>query len=231
MSPRTQGVTYEEKHVEVLKAAAALFAHRDFHKTSVRDLARATRRSLSGLYYYFASKEELLYQIQHHCYATLLESVETALAGLSTPHEKLLTFISHHVGYFRRHMDEMKVLAHEDLTLGGEYGQKILELKRRYSQVLVDIIRAYAAREGRERELPSPEMGAFILFGMMNWLYTWPKRLRSRPPEEVAEAIAQIFLCGYPGCTASDQATLRDQIQCSGQRFWKTAGSGHEGGT
>jgi AcrR family transcriptional regulator len=114
---------YEAKHLEVLSAATALFASRGFHKTSVRELARATDRSLAGLYYYFSGKDELLFQIQHHCYGTLLDSVRIALKEASSPEEELVTFISHHLGYFRRNMDEMKVLAHEDLTLTGSYGR------------------------------------------------------------------------------------------------------------
>jgi AcrR family transcriptional regulator len=62
--------------VELLQAAAALFAEQGFHNASVRDLARVTGRSLSGLYYYFTTKEELLFQIQHHCYGTLLATVQ-----------------------------------------------------------------------------------------------------------------------------------------------------------
>ena len=51
---------YEARHIELLKAAAALFAQRGFHRTSIRDLARSTGRSLAGLYYYFSGTEELL---------------------------------------------------------------------------------------------------------------------------------------------------------------------------
>jgi AcrR family transcriptional regulator len=217
------GAAYEEKHLELLRAAASAIARHGYHNTSMRDLARAAGRSLSGLYYYFSGKEELLFQIQHHCYSTLLDIAREALAGVESPREKLLVFISHHIGFFRRNMDEMKVLAHEDLTLTGEYGARILEIKREYSQILIDIMAEYEAEVSPASSSghPSAEMAAFILFGAMNWLYTWPRRLRKLPAEELAAAVAQVFLCGYPECPAPALAGMRDSIFCSPQRFWK----------
>jgi len=211
---------YEAKHLELLGAATALFAEKGFHNTSIRELASATDRSVAGLYYYFSGKEELLFQIQHHCYGTLLASVTTALKDIKRPEEKLITFISHHIGYFRRNMDEMQVLAHEDLTLGGVHGRRLLDLKRRYSQVLMDIVSKMSGTPAGQGAVPPADMATFILFGMMNWLYTWPRKLRRLPPEKLAEAIARIFLCGYPGDQGTTLADMRERIVCSASRFW-----------
>ena len=223
------GPAYEAKHLEVLKAAASLFARHGYHDASLRELSRKTGRSLSGLYHYFTGKEELLYQIQHHCYTGLLSNVRQVLDDAGTPHEKVVYFISHHIAYFRRQMDEMKVLAHEDLTLTGEYGKRILELKREYSQILIDIVADYATSVVPRPRRPPAEVAAFVLFGMMNWLYTWPKSLRSLPPELLAEHIAQIFLCGFPGCPGTALATVRDSLLCTPQRaFWKRRSSSRD---
>ena len=218
-------LAYEDKHIELLRAAAGLFAKRGFHDSSIRDLARITGRSLSGLYYYFSGKEELLFQIQHHCYSTLLATVQKVLTGEQSPREQLLTFISHHLAYFRHSMDEMKVLAHEDVTLSGEYGRRILELKRGYSQILIDIVTAYEEELPDRLGHPTPEVAAFLLFGAMNWLYTWPRRLRNLPAEELAEAVAQVFLCGYPGCSASAIPGIRESLVCPPRDFWRKAAS------
>jgi AcrR family transcriptional regulator len=216
---------YEDKHLELLRAAAAIIARDGYHNTSMRDLAGAAGRSLSGLYYYFSGKEELLFQIQHHCYSTLLDIARKALIGVPSPREKLLVFISHHIGFFQANMDEMKVLAHEDLTLTGEFGARILDIKREYSQILIDIVSEYETEVAPTPDHPSPEMAAFILFGAMNWLYTWPRRLRQLPAEELAGAVAQVFLCGYPGCPATALVGMRDSISCSPQRFWESSRS------
>lgn len=214
-------MAYEQKHLDLLKAAAELFAKQGYHNTSIRDLSRATGRSLSGLYYYFSGKEELLFQIQHHCYSTLLVSARNAISQSRTPREKLLSFISHHITYFRHNMNEMKVLAHEDVTLTGDLAKKVLEVKREYSGVLVDILTEMESDIPESAGRPSPDVAAFVLFGAMNWLYTWPRRLRRLPADELAGAVAQIFLCGFPGCPASSLAGIEEGLLCSPRQFWK----------
>ena len=69
---------YDEKLQQILKTSAKIFAEKGFHKTSVRDISRATRMSLAGLYYYFTTKEELLYLIQERCFLTLPQRWEQA---------------------------------------------------------------------------------------------------------------------------------------------------------
>ena len=59
---------YDENLQKILKCSAKIFAEKGFHHTSVRDISRATKMSLSGLYYYFTTKEELLYLIQERCF-------------------------------------------------------------------------------------------------------------------------------------------------------------------
>jgi AcrR family transcriptional regulator len=213
-------VTVNEKHLDLLRAAARLFAERGYHDASIRDLAEITGRSLAGLYYYFSGKEDLLYQIQHHCYSTLLATVEEALSTVKSPRERLIVFVSRHVGFFRHNMDEMKVLAHEDVTLTGEFAAGILALKREYSRILIDILTDYD-RENPSPNRPSPEIAAFLLFGAMNWLYTWPHRVRELPAERLAESVLQIFFCGYQTCPAGALTGIRENLACTPEPIWR----------
>ena len=49
----------------------------------MRDLSRVTGMSLAGLYYYFESKEELLYLIQKHYFTVVVERLRERLGGLA----------------------------------------------------------------------------------------------------------------------------------------------------
>jgi hypothetical protein len=55
---------YDQKLARILRIAAGEIAQRGFHNTGIRDISRATGVSIAGLYYYFSSKEELLFLIQ-----------------------------------------------------------------------------------------------------------------------------------------------------------------------
>src|SRR5262249_16663369 len=76
---------YDQKLVHVLKTSAAVFAEKGYHSTSMRDISRATKMSLSGLYYYFKSKEELLFLIQDYCFSTVIGDCRRLLEGVEDP--------------------------------------------------------------------------------------------------------------------------------------------------
>ncbi len=163
---------YDEKLQRILKISAKIFAEKGFHRTSVRDISRATKMSLAGLYYYFTTKEELLYLIQERCFVTLLQGWE----------------------FFCHNMHEMKVMAHEDESLTGEFQVKILVLKRRYVKVIMDLIRELQDREGRKGI--DLRVATFSLFGMMNWIYTWYQPRRDLPLPQLMEQMLRIYFFG-----------------------------------
>jgi AcrR family transcriptional regulator len=196
MSTRSELATrhYDEKLHQILKTSATIFAEKGFHRTSVRDIARATKMSLAGLYYYFTTKEELLYLIQERCFVTLLDRWEEAAKPELDARTRIRVFAENHLSFFWHNMHEMKVMAHEDESLTGEFNDKILVLKRRYVKVLMDLIAELQDREGG----PSIDLrvATFSLFGMMNWIYTWyqPKRDLSLP--QLMEQILRVYFLG-----------------------------------
>jgi len=55
----------------------------------MRDLSRASGMSLAGLYYYFESKERLLYLIQKLTFTMIVERLKTRLEGVSNAEERI----------------------------------------------------------------------------------------------------------------------------------------------
>ncbi len=185
--------SYDEKLQRILKASSAIFADKSYHQASVRDISAATGISLSGLYYYFRSKEELLFLIQSHCFETILERIRHDLAGVQDPEERLRILIRNHLTFFANNMAEMKVLSHEGHTLAGEYGQRVLEQKREYSEVVQSILTSLAP-EGASVD---PRVATFSLFGMMNWIYTWYRPDGDVGVEQLVHDMSHLFMRGY----------------------------------
>ncbi|HWP59882.1 MAG TPA: TetR/AcrR family transcriptional regulator [Candidatus Acidoferrales bacterium] len=184
---------HDEKLRRILKAAAKIFAEKGFHSTSIRDIARATKMSLAGLYYYFRTKEELLYLIQEQCLLTLLQRWEETANRETDPRTRIRLFAENHLGFFLHNMNEMKVMAHEDESLTGEFEEKMRVLKRRYVNVLMDLIAAVQKEDGAGIDL---RVATFALFGMMNWIYTWYRPKRDLPLPELLEQMLRIYLFG-----------------------------------
>jgi AcrR family transcriptional regulator len=196
MSNRPEPATrhYDERLQHILKTAARIFAEKGFHRTSVRDIARATEMSLAGLYYYFTTKEELLYLIQERCFVTLLDRWDEAADPAPDARARIRVFAENHLSFFWHNMHEMKVMAREDEALSGEFNEKILVLKRRYVKVLMDLIAELQEREGGQSI--DLRVATFSLFGMMNWIYTWyqPKRDLSLP--RLMEQMLRVYFLG-----------------------------------
>ena len=185
---------YDEKLQKILKASAKIFAEKGFHRTSVRDIARVTRMSLAGLYYYFTTKEELLYLIQERCFVTLLQRWEQAANSEMDARARIRVFAENHLSFFWHNMHEMKVMAREDESLTGEFAEKILVLKRRYVKVLLDLIGALADKvNGKGIDL---RVATFALFGMMNWIYTWYQPKRDMPFPQLIDQMLRIYFFG-----------------------------------
>ncbi|MFW6010741.1 MAG: TetR/AcrR family transcriptional regulator, partial [Gemmatimonadota bacterium] len=132
--------SYDEKLLAILQGAAAVFADKGYHQASIRDISAATGVSLSGLYYYFSSKEELLFLIQDHCFSTLLEQLQDDLAREDDPELRLRLLVRNHLRFFVDNMKEMKVLSHESDVLTARYRDRILQHKRDYVRTVQELL-------------------------------------------------------------------------------------------
>ena len=66
---------FDRRMAMVLEHASRIFCEKGYEGASMRDLSRESGMSLAGLYYYFESKERLLYLIQKHTFSTILSSL------------------------------------------------------------------------------------------------------------------------------------------------------------
>lgn len=209
---------YDEKLESILRTAARIFAEKGYHQASIRDIARATGVSLSGLYYYFDSKEELLFLIQDHAFGTLLANLERNLAGVDDPHRRLRILMENHLRYFIDAKAEMKVLSHESESLGGDYRRRVNEKKRRLSDTAMEILRELRPDGGVDLRVAT-----FSLFGMMNWLYNWHRPGLDAPVETLVEDMYRIFLNGYLPDGAQVPADAAEGAAGAPQPIWRSA--------
>ena len=76
---------FDRRLAEILDYATEIFADKGYEGASMRDLSRLSGISLAGLYYYFESKEKLLYFIQHHTFTTIIERLRERLGYQQRP--------------------------------------------------------------------------------------------------------------------------------------------------
>lgn len=179
---------------KILKVSASIFARKGYHNASIRDISRKTGISLSGLYYYFKTKEELLFLIAQNSFDSVLASAQSGLSRLTDPEEKLRFLVRNHLDYFVRNLNETKVLAHESDSLSGDNFALIQKKKRSYLDLLESLLKEL--NPGR-RSRVDHRLAALALFGMMNWIYTWYHSKKDSDVDTLSETMSSIFIEGF----------------------------------
>jgi TetR/AcrR family transcriptional regulator, cholesterol catabolism regulator len=184
---------FDRRQAEILEHATEVFYEKGYEGASMRDLSRATGMSLAGLYYYFESKERLLYLIQRDTFSTIIARLKARLEEVSDPEERIRVLIRNHLEYFLANQKAMKVLSHEDDALKNGFGQEIAVIKREYYRICIDLLDKFKAAKGLEF---NSRIAVLSLFGMMNWIYTWHNPRVDAHAAELAGQMGHIFLRG-----------------------------------
>src|SRR5579863_4197213 len=184
---------FDRRLGKILVHATEVFYEKGYEGASMRDLARSSGMSLSGLYYYFESKEKLLYLIQKHTFSTIVEGLRERLDEVSDPEQRIRVFILNHLEYFLANQKAMKVLSHEAEVLKNGFGAGVAAIKREYYRICVGLLDDFKLAKRLEF---SSRMAVLSLFGMMNWIYTWYNPRVDANAEELSRGMGDMFLRG-----------------------------------
>jgi TetR/AcrR family transcriptional regulator, cholesterol catabolism regulator len=184
---------FDRRLAQILTHATDVFCEKGYEGASMRDLSRASGMSLAGLYYYFESKERLLFLIQKHTFTTIVQRLKSRLEGVNDPEQQIRIFILNHLEYFLANPASMKVLTHEAEALKNGFASEVAAIKREYYRICVGLLDELK----RDRALQfSTRIAVLSLFGMMNWIYTWHNSRVDADAEQLASEMSDIFLRG-----------------------------------
>jgi AcrR family transcriptional regulator len=198
---------FERRLAEILAHATEVFCKKGYEGASMRDLSRASGMSLAGLYYYFESKERLLFLIQKHTFATVVQRLKTRLNAVTDPERRIRILIANHLEYFLANPASMKVLSHEAEALKNGFASEVAAIKREYYRICVGLLDEL--KSDRKLEF-STRIAVLSLFGMMNWLYTWHNPRVDADSEAIAREMGDIFLRGVIGGGTALVETSKD---------------------
>ena len=186
--------TSERTRQSVLDAAARLFARNGYADTSLAQIAHAAGIKTGSLYYHFASKEELVYEVLRFGVAHSLEHTRAQVEALgpgASAAERLRAAI-------RAHLDSLHELG--DYASAGlrivEQAPKPIRRKqyanqRRYGEYWHGLLeRAQAAGAlPRGADLLTTRL---FLFGAMNSTVAWPESAQ-RSTGELTETLLALL--------------------------------------
>ena len=187
------GTRFDRRLARILVHATNVFCDQGYAAASMRDLSRASGVSLSGLYYYFESKEELLYLIQKHTFSTIVDRLRQRLDDVPDSADRIRMFILNHLEYFLANQAAMKVLSHEAEALKNGFASEVAAIKREYYRICVGLLDDLKRDRGLQF---STRIAVLSLFGMMNWIYTWHNPRVDAEAASIAQEMGDVFLRG-----------------------------------
>jgi TetR/AcrR family transcriptional regulator len=192
--PRAQD--YEAKRTAIREAAAALFAEHGFDGASMSDLAERCATTKSGLYHYYASKEEVLNDIltEHlgKVVRVLREAVTTGSA--LTAAQRLELIVDRLLAAYASADHQHKVQLNELARLPEAQRAAIVAMQRDIVRVVADILAEINPNLTRGPKLLMPV--TMSLFGMVNWHYMWFREGGALTRSDYAKLATRITLEG-----------------------------------
>jgi AcrR family transcriptional regulator len=177
----------------ILGRAAALFARGGYSATSMNQVAEACGLSKATLYHYYRDKYELLVSIADGHVTRLRAVVDEALAEESSPEGRMRALVRRLVEEYANAQNEHRVLTEDVKFLQPPDRDRVLGKER-------EVVAAFASVVAALRpDLKEAAMGkplTMLLFGMVNWMFTWMKPQGVLSYEDMAPVVADLFLGG-----------------------------------
>ena len=205
---RTRSENYDGIHLGILTNAARLFSAQGYMRASIADLADACKLSRGALYHYFDSKEAILFAILDAHIREMIQHVETAVAGGGPTLTQFQNVIRAIVEVNAKSPHEQRVLIHDLSFLNEDEQRAIKDLERQLVDIVTDLLVRLDA-EGRIVRR-TKKIYTMILFGIINYTYTWYDPKGGIGPQEFADMAVELFLHGFmPGAATNPAAAHR----------------------
>ena len=182
-----QSARSEEKRAEILRRAADLFRRKGFFGSGMREIAEAAGMAPGALYYYFESKEDLLYACQRLTLRRLLATAHDVIASSQAAEDKVRAMV-------RSHLQETLG------SLGGSFAH--IEFHGLDPERLEEVVAERDRYEACWREVLTeldandPKLAALTCLGALNWAAVWWRPDGEHTVDDVADSMAGTLLSG-----------------------------------
>ena len=194
---------YDEQREAILSRAGELFARQGYHAASMNQVAEACGLSKATLYHYYRDKDALLVQIAD-AHVSRLRALVAEVRALPLPPEAMFRelvrrIVEEYAGAQHAH----RVLTEDVKFLNSADRDRILDKER-------EVVAGFAAVVGALRpELARTALAkpmTMLLFGMINWMFTWVKPGGALGHAALAPMVAELFLGGLPAVPLHEKA-------------------------
>ena len=192
---RTIATDHNAKRQHILRVSAEVFSRGGIAFTSMNEIAKACGISKANIYHYYASKNDLLFDILNSYLSRLrkllCESDRSSLEPEAKLHSITREFLIAYEG-----MDNEHKIQFEGLSYLDKERQNILKNYQRDMVSLVANILKECSPDILGKDYKRCRQVTMSLFGMLNWFYMWNSDASKEERKEYASLITDLTLYG-----------------------------------
>lgn len=169
---RKSGSNGEKTAKQLRKAALKLFATHGFAAVSMRQIAREVGVQAGALYLYTDDKQSLLFDLmQSHMEALFTAWDDAPKLVSSQPVDRLTCFVRFHIRFHLPRTDDVFISYMELRNLSDENFAAIEEMRKRYEDILRDILTD--GQSSGDFKLVDVKVATFAIIAMLTGMNTW----------------------------------------------------------
>ncbi len=191
--PRGRAPGYDTQREQILARAAELFARQGYSATSMNQVAEACGVSKPSLYHYVRDKDQLLVEIAEGHVAKLNALVDEVQREPREPEARVRRLIEAFLEVYADSQAAHRVLTEDVKFLQDADRVRVLAAQRAVVAGFADAVAA-ARPELLHADLLKPV--TMLLFGMMNWMFTWLQPDGRLTHAAMAPVVADLFFGG-----------------------------------
>ena len=184
---------FDDRRREIVQSAASLFSTEGFAGATMEEIAERANMAKGNLYYYFPSKQDLLFFCQEQSLGMMIKGAEAVVDSNQSPEAKVRELILIHI---RTVLKEFPLTtAHTDFRSLPPDKLGLLVHKRdryesAYRTVIDEGVAAGAFRVGNVRT------SVWAILGALNWAVQWYSAEGALTVEQIAEDFGDLFVGG-----------------------------------
>lgn len=158
---------------QMIKGAVTLFIEKGFHKTTTREIAKASGFSIGTLYEYIRTKEDVLFLVCDSIYRRVKARMEASIDPRETSVQSLIHAIRSYFQLMDDMQDEVLVMYQEVKSLPRDAQDYVLQKERDMVSMLEEVIRNSLPRHQSDSEVTLLANNIFVqgqMWGFRRWI-------------------------------------------------------------
>ncbi len=183
---RPQAADYDTKRRQICQHAAACFAQLGYANASMAQIALVSGVSKAGLYHYYDSKQAVLFDVLQGYVRQLLALTRQVLHQTLPAARRLSELIQALLAIYATAQHQHRVLVTDTQYLSEPLREQVLTLQR---ELVHELAGALLAAYPDHVNPHNASAHAMMVFGMLNWTFTWLKPAGSLSYQDYAQQV------------------------------------------